>query len=93
MYRLGQVVGQPIGGFLAHPERQWPKVFSGKFWAKYPFSLPCFVGAGFALSAVAYAAIVLEEVRISRQPQSPCILHDSSRPFPPEGIATIHRIL
>ena len=60
---MGQVVGQPIGGFLAHPERHWPKVFAGTFWAKYPFSLPCFVGAGFALSAVAYAAIVLEEVR------------------------------
>jgi hypothetical protein len=60
---MGQVVGQPIGGFLSHPERHWPKAFAGKFWAKYPFSLPCFVGAGFALCAVSYAAIVLEEVR------------------------------
>ena len=57
-------MGQPIGGFLVHPERHWPKLFAGAFWAKYPFSLPCFVGAGFALSAVAYAAIVLEEVRV-----------------------------
>ena len=55
-------MGQPIGGFLSHPERHWPKIFAGEFWVKYPFSLPCFVGAGFALSAVAYAAIVLEEV-------------------------------
>ena len=92
MYRIGQVVGQPIGGFLAHPERHWPKTFAGKFWAKYPFSLPCFVGAGFAFSAVTYAAIVLKEVRISRRLQSSCISQDSSRPFPLGVIATIHRI-
>lgn len=93
MYRIGQIVGQPIGGFLAHPERHWPKIFAGTFWAKYPFSLPCFVGAGFALSAVAYAAIVLEEVHLSHRLQSSCISCDSSRPFPPEVIVTVRRIL
>ena len=61
-YRIGQIVGQLIAGFLAHPERHWPKLFAGEFWSKYPFSLPCFVGAGFALCAVVYAAIVLREV-------------------------------
>ena len=65
---MGQVVGQPIGGFLAHPERHWPTLFAGKFWAKYPFSLPCFIGAGFAFCAVANAATVLKEVSLSLSP-------------------------
>ena len=63
-YRTGQIVGQPIGGFLAHPERHWPELFAGKFWAKYPFSLPCFFGAGYALCVIAYASIVLKEVHL-----------------------------
>ncbi len=86
-------MGQPIGGFLAHPERHWPKVFAGEFWAKYPFSLPCFVGAGFALCAVAYATIALKEVRLpfGYNLLASHVIHVSSRPFPPRVIAAIHR--
>jgi hypothetical protein len=64
MYRLGQIIGLPLGGFLAHPERQFPNTFfDGPFWQKYPFVLPCFFGAAFALFAVALGTIFLDEVR------------------------------
>jgi len=92
-YRMGQIVGQPISGFLAHPERHWPRLFAGKFWAKYPFSLPCFVGAGFALCAVAYAAIVLKEVGLPLMPNISSLSGVSSRPSPPKPIATTHQAL
>ncbi|KAG8688077.1 hypothetical protein FRC11_006107 [Ceratobasidium sp. 423] len=40
-YRLGQIIGLPLGGLLAHPERRW-KAFQTPFWNEYPFILPCF---------------------------------------------------
>jgi hypothetical protein len=89
-YRIGQTVGQPIGGLLAHPERRWPELFAGGFWAEYPFSLPCFVGAGFALCAVAFAAIELEEVGLSLAPIPSSLLQVVSRPAPPGATATTH---
>ncbi|KAF9518491.1 hypothetical protein BS47DRAFT_1358788 [Hydnum rufescens UP504] len=66
-YRLGQIIGLPLGGFLAHPERQFPNTFfDGPFWQKYPFVLPCFVGAAFALFAVVLGSFFLEETLPSK---------------------------
>jgi len=46
-YCAGQILGQAFGGILAHPERHF-KLFDSPFWYRYPFALPCFVGAGYA---------------------------------------------
>lgn len=59
---MGQIVGQPIGGLLSHPERNIP-FFDTPFWNKYPFALPCFISAGFAVFALIFGALVIEEVR------------------------------
>lgn len=61
-YRLGQIIGLPLGGFLAHPERHFPSIFSTPFWLYYPFLLPCLVGAGFAFLGVLLGLIFLKEV-------------------------------
>ncbi|CAG8445444.1 2068_t:CDS:2 [Acaulospora colombiana] len=53
-YRTGQILGQPVGGVLAHPERAFPSLFGGAFWRAHPYALPCFVGAAYA----AFFAIV-----------------------------------
>ncbi|KAF8323817.1 MFS general substrate transporter, partial [Clavulina sp. PMI_390] len=56
-YRIGQIVGLPLGGFLAHPERHFPdSIFSSPFWLKYPFLFPCLVGAAIACGAVILGA-------------------------------------
>ncbi|KAF8305973.1 MFS general substrate transporter [Clavulina sp. PMI_390] len=60
-YRIGQIVGLPMGGFLAHPERHWPEMFDTSFWLTYPFGLPCFVGAGFAFVSVLGGMLFLPE--------------------------------
>ncbi|KAF8321239.1 MFS general substrate transporter [Clavulina sp. PMI_390] len=60
-YRVGQIVGLPIGGFLAHPERHWSRIFDTAFWRTYPFALPCFVGAGVAFFAVGCGIFLLPE--------------------------------
>jgi len=61
-YRLGQIVGLPLGGFLSHPERNW-QIFRRPFWLSYPYALPCFVGAGFAAISAFFGATFLHETR------------------------------
>lgn len=63
-YRIGQIVGLPIGGFLAHPERHFP-LFQSQFWFDYPFALPCFAASAFAVCAVIIGYLALEEVYIA----------------------------
>src|SRR5258708_8486848 len=63
-YRMGQIIGLPLGGYLAHPERQWPQLFSGSgawggFWKSYPFIFRCLVGAAFAFMRVLLWLFVL----------------------------------
>ncbi|KIM24917.1 hypothetical protein M408DRAFT_26701 [Serendipita vermifera MAFF 305830] len=60
-YRTGQVLGQPVGGALAHSERRFPKLFDTEFWRKYPYALPCFVGAAYALVCAFVGQLVLKE--------------------------------
>lgn len=50
-----------LGGLLAHPERNF-SLFRTKFWIEYPFVLPCFVAAGFAVFVVILGFFFLEEV-------------------------------
>jgi hypothetical protein len=66
-YRIGQIVGQPIGGILAHPEKAFPKLFGGAFWRAYPYALPCFVGAGYAFLIAVLGSLVLRETLPSRR--------------------------
>jgi hypothetical protein len=30
-----------LGGSLANPQKQFPKVFGGRFWQEFPYFLPC----------------------------------------------------
>ncbi|KAF8761672.1 MFS general substrate transporter [Rhizoctonia solani] len=64
-YRLGQIIGLPLGGLLAHPERRW-KAFQTPFWNEYPFLLPCLVGAGFSLISVLFGILFIEETLPSK---------------------------
>ncbi|KAG0709401.1 major facilitator superfamily domain-containing protein [Suillus ampliporus] len=44
---LGGFVGVVMGGSLARPQDRWPNIFPGRFWAKYPYFLPCAIAASF----------------------------------------------
>lgn len=61
-FRIGQIIGQPLGGLLSHPARTMP-FFDSPFWREYPFSLPCFAASIFAFSATVLAIVALPEVR------------------------------
>jgi MFS family permease len=60
-YRTGQILGQPSGGSLSHPERHFPALFDHPFWRAYPYALPCFVGAAYALVCAILGQIILKE--------------------------------
>lgn len=68
-YRVGQIIGLPIGGYLAHPEINFPRVFGeegiigfGGFWKRWPYVLPCVVGGTGTIAIVIVGYFVLEEV-------------------------------
>ncbi|KAF9230341.1 MFS general substrate transporter [Melanogaster broomeanus] len=44
----GVALGPIIGGSLSRPQEQFAPLFSGTFWAEYPYFLPCFVVTIFA---------------------------------------------
>lgn len=64
-YRLGQVVGHPLGGYLAHPERHWSYFRHSAFWSEYPFVLPGFVASAMTAVVVVLGVFWIEEVRLS----------------------------
>ncbi|KAI5122775.1 hypothetical protein M0805_000119 [Coniferiporia weirii] len=59
-YRMGQIVGQPMGGLLAHPEKNF-SLFDTPFWHEYPFALPCFVASAYAGLAVTFTYFMVKE--------------------------------
>ncbi|KAI5122012.1 hypothetical protein M0805_008004 [Coniferiporia weirii] len=59
-FKVGQILGQPLGGLLSHPARTIA-FFDTPFWRTYPFALPCFIAAAFALASTVWAYFVLEE--------------------------------
>ena len=63
-FRMGQIIGQSMGGLLAHPERNF-KIFDTPFWREYPFALPCFIASALAIVGVVFAYFFTEEVRKS----------------------------
>lgn len=88
-YRLGQMFGLPLGGFLAHPERHFPAFFDTPFWLHYPFLLPCLVGAGFAILGVTLGAIFLQETAARKRRSPPASPRTKvARGLPVLGAAT-----
>lgn len=64
---IGAAVGPLYGGILAKPHDHWPGLFSGIFWQKYPYFLPCIVSALLAAVVLVVAALFLKESRPHKQ--------------------------
>ena len=61
-YKVGQILGQPIGGLLAHPDQSFA-IFDNEFWRTYPYAFPCLFSSSIALLAVIAGCFTLNEVR------------------------------
>ncbi|KAL4062219.1 major facilitator superfamily domain-containing protein [Scleroderma yunnanense] len=63
----GTAIGPFYGGTLVKPHDHWPKLFSGTFWKRYPYFLPCIISALLAAAVFVTAALFLEESRPPKQ--------------------------
>ena len=50
------------GGAFSKPHDRWPDFFSGMFWQKHPYFLPCFISASFTTFSFLIAILFLKEV-------------------------------
>ena len=51
-----------IGGTLARPQDNFPRLFSSPFWGEFPYFLPCGVTASFSLLTFGAILFLLKEV-------------------------------
>ncbi|KAJ7911437.1 major facilitator superfamily domain-containing protein [Mycena leptocephala] len=85
-YFLGQVIwatgaslGPLIGGTLSNPHDRLPKMFPAKFWADFPYFLPCLVTGGFVFFSFLMVSVLFKETvprKTKRHGKSP-EYHDS----------------
>ncbi|KAJ7679068.1 major facilitator superfamily transporter [Mycena polygramma] len=70
VWAVGASVGPLIGGNLARPHDRFPESFPGKFWAEFPYFLPCLVtGSVVFLSCFAVFAFFKETVPCKNKPR------------------------
>ncbi|KAH7926035.1 MFS general substrate transporter [Leucogyrophana mollusca] len=58
---VGATIGPFMGGALARPHERFPGVFSGIFWERYPYFLPCAAAATFTAGTFLFILIFLDE--------------------------------
>ncbi|KAF2643081.1 MFS general substrate transporter [Massarina eburnea CBS 473.64] len=65
---LGNLVGPVIGGYLAEPNKQYPKIFSrSEFWITFPFFLPNLAVVALLVLTFAACFLFLEETLPARR--------------------------
>ncbi|KAG2137627.1 MFS general substrate transporter [Suillus bovinus] len=67
MWCIGGFLGPLIGGTLARPQDNWPRLFAHPFWNKYPYFLPCAVSACGFLLGFFVVLFFLEETLSSKR--------------------------
>ncbi|KAK8017799.1 tetracycline-efflux transporter [Apiospora rasikravindrae] len=64
---VGITVGPLLGGVLADPAQQYPRVFGGvRFFEAYPYALPSFAVGVVGLTAVVTSAFFVEETLVKK---------------------------
>ncbi|KAK4447548.1 protein zinc induced facilitator-LIKE 1 [Podospora aff. communis PSN243] len=80
---MGILFGPLLGGALADPAEQYPRIFGGvPFFVSYPYALPSLAVSAIGLSAVVATALFTEET-LKREPSSECDEEGASLAKPP----------
>ena len=70
VWTIGSIFGPSLGGALANPSLNYPKIFDGSgFFKTYPYALPNFVGAAFFLVGLSTGILFLKETLETRKGQ------------------------
>lgn len=84
---LGILFGPLLGGALADPAEQYPKVFGGiRFFVEYPYALPSIAVSAVGLSAVIVTFLFAEETLVRETPDNSDA--EGSRPAKPLPLTT-----
>ncbi|PAV19859.1 MFS general substrate transporter [Pyrrhoderma noxium] len=68
-FKLGQILGQPVGGLMSHPER-YSNMFNNRFWNTYPYALPCLFSGSIAFLGATAGIFLLQETKPNRKRES-----------------------
>ncbi|KAJ7473389.1 major facilitator superfamily domain-containing protein [Mycena latifolia] len=77
VWDVGAALGPLLGGLLARPQDRFPRLFSGIFWNKFPYFLPCLAIAGFPF-LICFVVLALFEESLPRKKGSSCVTADVS---------------
>ncbi|KAJ7075174.1 major facilitator superfamily domain-containing protein [Mycena belliarum] len=61
IWATGASLGPLIGGSLSRPQDRFPKTFTGRFWADFPYFLPCLVTAAFVFFSFLVVLLLFKE--------------------------------
>ncbi len=56
---MGRLLGPSLGALLAEPAKEFPALFDHPFWIRFPYLLPCALGAAVCLATFLLAAFYL----------------------------------
>ncbi|KAK7032774.1 major facilitator superfamily domain-containing protein [Favolaschia claudopus] len=71
IWATGASLGPFIGGSLSTPQKRFPGIFPGTFWAKFPYFLPCLVVSGFVFFSFVVVLLLFKEVATSMSRPDP----------------------
>ncbi|KAF8207043.1 major facilitator superfamily transporter [Mycena galopus ATCC 62051] len=66
IWATGASLGPFIGGTLSNPQDRFPAIFPGRFWADFPYLLPCIVTGGFVFISFILVLLLFKETAPTR---------------------------
>ncbi|ORX86491.1 MFS general substrate transporter, partial [Basidiobolus meristosporus CBS 931.73] len=80
VWGVGSVVGPLLGGLLSEPASQYPSIFGeNTFLIRYPYFLPCAVGASISMAGTIFGFMYLEETLVKNVEKIPDVPRTPSR--------------
>ncbi|KAF8842090.1 MFS general substrate transporter [Paxillus ammoniavirescens] len=92
IFCTGATVASLYGGALAKPQDRWPELFSGEFWANYPYFLPCAISGSFALLSFLVCVIFMKETPIIENQDDVLNVHDT-QPIPIKTLMKTYSVM
>ncbi|KAG6330572.1 hypothetical protein ID866_8516 [Astraeus odoratus] len=95
MWSLGSALGPLIGGTLSRPQDHLPHLFSARFWADYPYFLPCAVASLFAVLVFLTILFFLKETlpKLPSEKMPASVDPEATPRYDAINDSTVHRTL
>jgi hypothetical protein len=64
-FQVGTTLAPVMGAFFSRPAEQWPAIFEGTIFDRYPFALPCVMACGAPFLAALLGIFKLKETKLA----------------------------